>query len=173
MQVKKLAPDMRPAACLLNAATVIQPVEAGVCSRLERAIEILEIPVWMLSSAIRRVSKPDRLSCRVTGRAIITNVRPQAPLFCLPLTWRQDWNRRVIGVQFASTYDVLPQSFMQGLQQSAGWHPPSQRVWNAPVLRPRVRRSRIADTTVSDPSTSKREHVPAALGPPSRVQSDG
>ena len=116
MQVKELAADMCPAGRLLNATCVVQPVEAGIGIGLQRALEIGEMAMRMLASAVRRISKPDCRGGTVASRAIIANICPQAPLLGSTLTWRQHRNGCVISVQFAGAHDVSPQSFVQRIQ---------------------------------------------------------
>jgi hypothetical protein len=119
VQIKKLAANVSPTGGLLHATASIEAIEPGITVGLQCAAEGGQMPVWMLSFAVRRVNKPNRGSCHITSRAIISNIRPQTTEFGFTSTWRQHRTRRVIGVQFARPHDVLPQRIVQGREQLA------------------------------------------------------
>jgi hypothetical protein len=118
MQIKELTPHMGPTSCFLNAAAVIQPVEAGVRIRLQSAMEAGQMPVRMFAAAIGRVSEPDRRSRRIASRAIVTNIRPQAAQLRFPITWRQHRDWGVVGMQFAPARTYCPRASTSGLSSS-------------------------------------------------------
>ncbi len=60
MQVVELAPSMRPAGGFLDATGLVDRIEAGVGVRLERAGELLQVPLGVLALAVRCVGEPNR-----------------------------------------------------------------------------------------------------------------
>ena len=105
-QIVELAPHVRPARGLMNAAIFVELIEARVGIGLQRAAKLLQMLRGMLALAIRRVGKPHGGRGGVARRTIIANVGPQAPGLRLALARSQHRHRRVIGVQLTRGHHV-------------------------------------------------------------------
>lgn len=119
IDIVKLAAGVSPAGGFLNGARGIQLSKNGVAVSLQDPAETLEMSAGMLPFAIRRIGKPYRGRCRVTRRSIIAHVRPQASRFGLAVAWREHANRRVVGMDFMTAHDIVPEGVDQWLQQLA------------------------------------------------------
>ncbi len=78
LQVVELAPHVRPAGRFLDLSAFIKMMESGVGIGLQDAAEAAQMFSRMLTTTIRRVGKPHRCRCVVTGRTIIPHIGPQA-----------------------------------------------------------------------------------------------
>jgi hypothetical protein len=76
MQVKELAPDMRPARRLLNGTIGIQRLEPALGIGLQDALIGLQMGLRMLTPPIRRIGQPDGRRVINPRRAIIPDIHP-------------------------------------------------------------------------------------------------
>lgn len=90
---------MRPASGLLDRAVGVERREAGKGIGLEDTLEVFEVSLRVLASAIGRVREPDRRRRRIGTGAVVAHVGPQPPGLGLSLAWCKDRNRRVVGMQ--------------------------------------------------------------------------
>ena len=76
LQIEELAPHMRPARRLLDAAIFVELIESGVGIGLQRAAKLLQMPLGMFALAIRRVGKPHGGGGGVARGTVIANIGP-------------------------------------------------------------------------------------------------
>ncbi|MNJ37967.1 hypothetical protein D3C77_328040 [compost metagenome] len=118
VEIAKFAAGVSPARGFLNGARDIQLGKTGIAVSLQDPAEALEMSAGMLPFAIRRVGKPYRRRCRVTGRSVVSHVRPQASRFGLASARREHANR-CVGMDFVTAHDVVLKGVDQRAQQLA------------------------------------------------------
>src|SRR5437879_2330523 len=98
LDVEELAPDRGPAGGLLDAASVVEVMEACVAIGLHGPAEVGQMATRMLALAIRSVSEPDTWRGRICCRAVVTDVGPQTPGFGLAHAGSEHRHRGIVGV---------------------------------------------------------------------------
>src|SRR5271155_1069902 len=95
LDVEELAPDMGPAGGLLDAASVVEVMEACVAIGLQGPAEVGQMATRMLAHAIRSVSEPDTWRGRVSRRAVVADIGPKTAGFGLAHARSEHRNRRI------------------------------------------------------------------------------
>ncbi len=98
VQIKELAPHMRPARRFLNRPVGAQHIKAAIGIGLQNALERLQMRLRMFTASIRRVSKPNGRGRLLTRRLIIPLIRPPTIGLCLSVARRKYRHRGVISV---------------------------------------------------------------------------
>jgi hypothetical protein len=83
LDVEELAPNMGPAGGLLDAAGVVEVMEACVAIGLQSPAEVGQMAARMLAHAIRSVSEPDTWRGRAFRRAVVADIGPKTAGFDL------------------------------------------------------------------------------------------
>src|SRR5512133_4303432 len=101
LQVKELAPNVRPTGGLLDDSLLVDAVKTRISVCLQEAVKAAEVSFGMFSLPVRRVGEPDRRSCVVARRPIVAHVCPQPAGLGPAVTRSQHRDGRVVAVQLA------------------------------------------------------------------------
>ena len=111
LDVVELAPHMRPAGGLADAAGVVEMMEAGVAIGLQGPAEAVQMPARMLALAVRRVGEPDRRRGGIVRRAIVADIRPEPAGLGLAVARSQHRHRSIVGMQLRGGH-YMPTHFI-------------------------------------------------------------
>src|SRR5215472_6278995 len=106
MDLVELAPGVRPAPGFIN-VLAIKMVKTSEGVGLESALESLQVLPRMFALPIFRVCKPYSGSSRFAGRPVVAHIGPESAGFGLAVTGRKHGDRSIVGVQLATSENML------------------------------------------------------------------
>ena len=100
-------------------------MEAGVSIGLQSTSEVLQVLPRMFSSAVFRISEPDRRGLLLACRSVVANIGPEPSGLGLAVAGREHWYGRVVGMKLAAGKHMLADGLNQRIEQITGGTNPS------------------------------------------------